>query len=106
MWQAHLVPAEIRHHVDRQIDRRLPGDQRQREGGIDERLLEFGLRRVVSVEVNRVDVLRQQREPAVVHGQHRAPEWVLINVADLEVLVYTPGPSLLERHLTACGRSG
>src|ERR1041385_8645650 len=53
----------------------------------DQRLAELCLLRIVTVEVNGIGVLRQQREPAVVHRQHRPAERMLIDVANLEVLV-------------------
>ena len=96
--QPHLVPSEVGHHVDREIDDRLSRHERQREGRVDQRLAELGLRGVGAVEVDRVRVLRQQREPAVVDRQHRPPERMRIDVADLEVLVDAPRPALFHRH--------
>src|SRR6187549_2075801 len=36
--QAHFIPTEVRHNVDREIDHGLAGDECEREGGIDQRL--------------------------------------------------------------------
>src|SRR5579872_3095319 len=47
--KAHLVPAEICHHVHRDIDDTLSGHERECEGRVDKRLAEFGLRRIVVV---------------------------------------------------------
>ena len=57
-------------------------------------LLELGLRRVLGVEVDRVRVHRQAREPDVVGREHRAAERMLVDVADLEVLEHAAGPAL------------
>src|SRR5262245_16423713 len=51
------------------------------------------------VEVNRIDVLRQQREPAVVHRQHSPAERMLVDVTDFEVFVDSPGPTSLNSQL-------
>src|SRR4030095_9054813 len=69
-----------------------------REGGIHQRLAEFGLRGIGAIEVDRVGVLRQQREPAVVDRQHRPSERMLIDVADLEIFVDAPCPTFFDSH--------
>lgn len=55
--QPDFVPAEVGHYVERQINRRLPGDQRKGERRVDERSAELGLRRIGMVEVNGIHVL-------------------------------------------------
>ena len=54
--------------------------------------------RVLRVEMNRVRVHRQAREPDVVGGEQRAAERMLVDVADREVLEHASGPSLFDRH--------
>ena len=104
MRQAHFVPAEIGDGVHRQVGHRLAGDQREREARVHERLFELGLARVLRVEVNRVGVHRQAREPDVVGLSDRAPERMLVDVADLEVLEHAPGPTLLDCHSLSVSR--
>src|SRR5579872_1042122 len=94
----HLVPAQICHHVHRDIDDTLSGYERERKCRIDKRLAEFGLRRIVVVVVNRCNVLRQQREPHVVRRDHGTAERMSINVADFEILVESAAPTRFFSH--------
>jgi hypothetical protein len=59
---------------------------------------ELGARRIRVVEVDGIDVLRQQREPAVVHRQHSPTERVYVDIPDGEVLEDATCPAWLDRH--------
>ena len=61
--------------------------------------------RVLAVEMNRVRVHRQAREPDVVGVEDRAPQRMLVDVADREVLEHPAGPALFDRHQIAPFRS-
>ena len=65
----------------------MPTISATRERAADDALAELARLRVLGVEVHRVGVHRQQREPGVVGLADRAAGPVLVDVADLEVLV-------------------
>src|SRR5205823_9563117 len=71
-----------------------PGDEREREGAVHERLAELRALGVRRVEVDLVRVQRQAREPDVVHLGDGAAEAALEDVTDGEVLVEPPPPVL------------
>src|SRR5436190_6011012 len=84
--QRHVAPAEI-DRLLREVDHRQSRDERERERRVDERPLPLRLRRVLGVEVNRVRVERQQREPDVVGLEYRPSEAAPVHGADLEIVV-------------------
>ena len=61
--------------------------QRDGEGRADDAAAELAVLRVLLVEVHRMRVHRQQREPGVVGLGDGAAGAVLVDVADLEILV-------------------
>src|SRR5262249_53384768 len=67
------------------------GDNRQSQAAVDDRPAEFRFRRVGGIEVQRVLVHRQEREPGVVGLADRAPGAMLINIADRELLETAAG---------------
>src|SRR5581483_9153444 len=71
----------------RDVDDGEPRHERERERRVDERPLPLGLRRVRGVEMDRVGVHGQQREPDVVRLEYRPPEAAPVHGADLELLV-------------------
>ena len=62
-------------------------DDAQGEGAVDQWLAELGMLGVFLVEVQGVGVHGQQGEPAIVRLRDSAAGAVLVDVADLEVLV-------------------
>src|SRR5215831_2020537 len=98
MRQLHVFPAEIRDAVDGEIDHRLAGHEREREARVHERLLELSMARVLGVEVNRVRIHRQTREPDVVGLRDGPAERVLVDVADDEVFEDATGPARFDWH--------
>jgi len=99
------VQHEVGHHVLGDVGDALAGDERKRERRIHQDAAEFGLRRVRVVEMNRVHVLGQQREPAVVHGQDGPSERVHVDVTDLEIFVNPARPPFFDRHPFPCPRA-
>ena len=96
--QLDLVPAEVRDAVDGEIDHRLSGHEREREAGVDEWAFELGVTRVFRVEVDRVGVHREAREPHVVGLRDRPAQRVLVDVADDEVLEHATRPAWFDGH--------
>src|SRR6266850_7502013 len=88
--EAHLVPAEVGDGLLAHVGDAHAGDDGERERGVDERPLEFGAGAVHRVDVQRMLVHRQEREPDVVGLGERAARPVLVHVAELEVLVVAP----------------
>ena len=84
--QRHVAPAEV-HRLLRDVDHREAGDEREREGRVDERAAPFGRRGIRRVEVDRVRVQRQQREPDVVGLEYRPSEATPVDVAHSHVLI-------------------
>ena len=97
--QTDLIPAEVGHYVEPEIDDRLSGHKRERKRRIDEWLSELCLGRVGPVEVDRVVVLCQQCEPNVVGVDDCASDRMAVDVTDLEILVDPTGPSFFDRHV-------
>src|SRR5688572_5542123 len=104
--QANFIPAKVCEYILGKIHDRLARHNGEREAGIDERLSEAGLRGIVVIEVQRLRVHGQQREPRVVGSQDRATQRMLEFIADLEILVKAAGPGLLKRHLENNPREG
>src|SRR5260221_1387699 len=88
--EAHLVPAKVGHGLLADVGDAHAGDNGERQAGVDQRPLELGGGAVGGVDVQRVLVHRQQREPGVVRLGQRAPRPVLVDLADLELLVVAP----------------
>jgi hypothetical protein len=68
------------------LDRKT-GDEREREGRVDERPTPLGRCGVLRVEVDRVRVVREQREPDVVGLEYGAPVAASVDRPDLELPV-------------------
>ena len=98
--EPYLVPSQVGEHVLGDVDYALDSHERQREGRVHQRPAELPLRREVMIEVYGGRVSREQGELEVVRGGHGAPQGVLVDVADLEVLEKASPPSLLDRHAT------
>src|SRR5207248_2711607 len=77
------------------------GDERERERAVHERLPELRPLGVGDVEVDRVRVHRQAREPDVVRVRDRAAETAAVHVSDREVLVEAAFPLLRRCHSPA-----
>ena len=56
-------------------------------------LSELRLGCIMGVKVNRIRVDGQQREPDIIRLRNRTAEWVLVNVPNLKIFIYTAGPS-------------
>src|SRR5262245_23409931 len=85
--QPDVGPAEVRDRLLAHVGDAHADDQRDRERAADDALPELARLRVLLVEVQRVGVHRQEREPDVVGLRDRATWAVLVHVADREVLV-------------------
>jgi hypothetical protein len=66
MGRFHLVLAEIGDDLGADCTHAHAREQRQREGRVDKRLLPLRLGSIGRVEMDRLDVQRQQREPGIV----------------------------------------
>src|SRR5256885_4252568 len=82
--ELHLVPSEGK-PVPARVRDHEPGHDPDREHAVHQGPLELGLRRVVRVDVNRVLVIGEQREPDVVGLCDGAAGRGSKHVADLEV---------------------
>src|SRR5207302_4776007 len=89
--QAHLVPAEVRHRLLAHIGHAHAGDDGEGQRRIDERSAELAAGAVDRINVQRMLVHREKREPDVVGLGERAPGPVLVHLAHLELLVIASG---------------
>jgi len=96
----HQDAPQIGEDILREIRYRLPSDKSESETGIHKRFAEFGLRRVVRIEVNRVRVLRQERKPRIVCCENGAAETMFVDIAYyyFEIFVQPSFPSRSCRH--------
>ncbi len=85
--QLDLAPAEVGDGLLAHVGDAHAGDDREREAAVDQRLLELGLRGIGGIEMQRVLVHGQQREPDVVGLRDGAAGPVLVDVAHDEVIV-------------------
>src|SRR5262245_16357683 len=85
--QLDVVPAEIADRLLADVTHAHAHHHRQCQAAIDQRLLELGLGRIDLVEVQGVGVHRQQGEPGIVAFGDRAAGAVLIDIADVEVII-------------------
>src|SRR6516164_6510342 len=85
-----LVPAEIGDDFGADRSHAHAGQQRESEGAVDERLFPFGLGRILGVEMDLLNIHRQQCEPRIVGFQYGPARTVLEDVAGLEILVIKP----------------
>src|SRR5262249_37673644 len=88
--EPHLVPAEVGDGLLAHVGDAHAGDHGERQAGIDQRPLELGAGAVGGVNVQRVLVHGEQREPGVVGLAERAPGAMLVDVAALELLEVAP----------------
>ena len=79
----------------------MTGHDGERQAGIDERLAEFRLRRGVMIDMHRVGILCQQREPDVVGGKDGAAERMLVDITHFEILEYPSRPRWFHGYRTA-----
>src|SRR5262245_27690261 len=90
--ELHLLEPEV---ADRRAERRLSHREAdrnaEREEAVDQRLAELGLRRRVEVDVQRLWVHRQAREPYVVGLGDSAPRLVPERLSDRELLEVLSG---------------
>src|SRR5438094_3720131 len=96
--ESDFIPAQVSKDVLRNVGHTLPGHQRERKGRIDKRFAKFGLCCVVLVKVNRGGVLSQQGEPDIVRCYDCSTQWMLIHIADLELLEKATLPALFCGH--------
>src|SRR5438477_3059442 len=82
--QLHLLPPD-REPVLARVGDHQPRHDADCEHAVHKRSLELGLRRVVRVDVDRVLVVREKREPDVVGLRDGAASRRAMHVADLEV---------------------
>src|SRR4051794_1244099 len=85
-----VIPAEITDRLLAHVADAHAHNHRQRQATVHQRLLELGLCRIRMVEVKRVLVHRQQREPDIVGFGDRAPGTMFVDIADREILEMTP----------------
>src|SRR5579859_4685850 len=102
--QLDVRPGEVGSGVLGRVRNGQPRYERERERAVHERLAELRPLGVWDVEVNRVRVHRQAREPDVVRVGDRAAETAAVDVADGEVLVETALPFLGCGHCPASWR--
>jgi hypothetical protein len=50
------------------------------------------------IEMDWSSILRQQRKPHIVSGRHCAPQRVLVDIADREILEKAAPPALFDWH--------
>ena len=84
---ADLFPAEVGDGFLAYVGDAHADDNRERERGGDDAAAEFRLLGIFSVEMQRMRVHGEQREPRVVGFSERATGTVLVNVADREIFV-------------------
>src|SRR5919197_667703 len=89
--QAHLVPAKVGHGFLAHVGDAHAGNDGECECGVDERPAKVRGSTVYGVDVQRVLVHGEQREPDVVRLRERAARAMLVDVADLEILVIATG---------------
>src|SRR5204863_5610306 len=89
--QLYVGPAEIGDRFLADIGYANAGDNRQSQAAIDDRPTELGFGGIGRIEMQRVLVHRQEREPGVVGLADRAPGAVLVDIADREFLETAPG---------------
>jgi hypothetical protein len=90
MRQLDVGPAEVGDRLLADVGDAHADHQRHRERRGDDAAPELGLAAVLLVEMQRVGVHGQQREPDVVGLSDGAPGTVLVDIADREVLVVAP----------------
>ena len=99
--EAYLVPPEVGHDILREVRDGLTGHERQGERRVDQRSTKLGLAGIDMVKMDRVGIHRQQGEPDVVGGEDGPAQRVVIDVADLEILVDAPRPAFFDAHTSS-----
>src|ERR1700722_3660858 len=87
----HLVPAEVGDDLGADRAHAHAGEQRKREGRVDQHLLPLGFGGVRRIKMDLLDVEGQQREVSVVDVEDGAAGAMLEHVAGLEVLKIEAG---------------
>src|SRR5258707_6691551 len=88
--EPYLVPAEIGDGLLAHVRDAHAGDDGERQARVHQRAAELGGRAVRGIDVQRMLVHGEEREPGVVGLAERAARPVLVDVADLELLVIAP----------------
>jgi hypothetical protein len=81
-----IGPAEIADRLLADVAHAHAGDNRQRKAAIDQRPTEFAFARIGRIEMQRMLVHSEQREPGIVRFADGASRPVLVDVAGGEIL--------------------
>src|SRR5271163_1435859 len=90
MARLHFVPAEVGDDLGAHRAHAHAGEQREREGRVDQHLLPLGLGGVRRIKMDLLDVEGQQGEVSVVYVENGATGAVLEHITRLEVFKIKP----------------